>query len=522
VLDTGSVRGIHLDLKYLMPNKAYLLDWVRRLPGYGINTLLLEYEDKFPFRKYPFLRDPDAFTDEELSRFLETARQAGLRVIPLVQSLSHLEFALAHEELARLREGPDIPTMCCPLKPDSVVFLEDLYREVLAFHREDECFHLGGDEAWFLGTCDACAAEKETKGTIGMWVEHEKKLLSFLLDQGKRPIVWDDIFWKEPEAVRAAGLPGETILHAWNYNITRLGKNEEQASDAEFGGAGGVLRQVDVYRDAGHDVLGAPCLNYGQLFPRLTPSARNVTVWARKARAAEMLGVINTSWACFHVPLQAQHLLVAATGAVCREPERDIDAAWMQAWLEEEFGAPADGVPEALETLGELWEVPMSSYGRPFTPIIYCYMNMVLHYAGRQDERRKRGAYPLDWDEVDFGEIYRKGVAEVRSRDTGPVLAQLDAFLERYPPACAALRQFAETATRHTGEAEMLAVLADLKLAGARVFRHVLRNGADAAALRTQLEALKPALETVLSRACEPGGAARMLRAWWEPLYRAL
>jgi len=45
------IVGVHLDLKYIMPRKSYLLGWVRRLPEFGINTLLVEYEDRFPFRK---------------------------------------------------------------------------------------------------------------------------------------------------------------------------------------------------------------------------------------------------------------------------------------------------------------------------------------------------------------------------------------------------------------------------------------------------------------------------------------
>jgi hypothetical protein len=36
--EPGSLRGIHLDLKYPMLNRAYLKDWVKRLPGYGINA----------------------------------------------------------------------------------------------------------------------------------------------------------------------------------------------------------------------------------------------------------------------------------------------------------------------------------------------------------------------------------------------------------------------------------------------------------------------------------------------------
>ena len=61
-----AIVGIHLDLKYHMPRRAYLMEWVRELPACGINTLLVEYEDKFPFAAYPFLRDPEAFTPAEL------------------------------------------------------------------------------------------------------------------------------------------------------------------------------------------------------------------------------------------------------------------------------------------------------------------------------------------------------------------------------------------------------------------------------------------------------------------------
>src|SRR5947207_2149614 len=93
------IIGVHLDLKYLMPRKDYLTGWVRRLPELGINTLLLEYEDKFPYTTYPFLRSPSAFTPAELHEFLAAARAAKLCVIPLVPTLSHLEFALAHDEL---------------------------------------------------------------------------------------------------------------------------------------------------------------------------------------------------------------------------------------------------------------------------------------------------------------------------------------------------------------------------------------------------------------------------------------
>src|SRR5688500_16006108 len=131
------IVGVQLDLKYMMPRKEYLHRWLREIAADGINLLLLEYEDKFPFEKYSFLRHKDAFTPGELRSFLRTARECGIQVMPLVQTLSHLEFALAHEELTHLREAPDIATQINPSNPQALQFVHEMIDEVLAYHEED-------------------------------------------------------------------------------------------------------------------------------------------------------------------------------------------------------------------------------------------------------------------------------------------------------------------------------------------------------------------------------------------------
>ncbi|MEI6424994.1 MAG: family 20 glycosylhydrolase, partial [Lentisphaerota bacterium] len=319
--------GIQIDLKYNMYEKGYLLDLLDKIKSYGINTILLEYEDKFPYRKYPFLKADDAFTPAELKAFLHKARSNNLRVIPLVQSLSHMEFALDHPELAHLSEAPDIPTQICPSNPESVEFIFDLIREVLEYHQEDEFFHCGADETWFLGTCGKCADWKSEKGIIKMWAEHEKKILDFVIGQGKRPIVWDDIFWKDFESINSVDIPKQTVLMCWNYNITSL-RSKSDSNDSEFGGSGELLKQIGIYRNAGYDCIGCPCCNYGQIFPRHSTSLANTKVWAQKSASSDMLGVINSSWACFHTPLQCQLPFFSATAELLRDPELKIDELW--------------------------------------------------------------------------------------------------------------------------------------------------------------------------------------------------
>ena len=522
-VEPGSIRGIHLDLKYQIPEKAYLKEWVKRLPGYGINALLIEYEDSFPFKKYPFLSSPDAFTPAGLREFLATARGAGLTVIPLIQTYAHLEFALSHAELAHLREKPDILAKVCARKPEAVQFVKDLIAEVLEYHREDPYFHLGGDEVWHTEWCDACAERIKQVGPMQMWTDHEKPLLEFVIAQGKRPIVWDDIFWKDFESVGKVGLPPETILHAWNYNISSLTPKNADPSDLELGGAGGVLKQVDHYRKIGFASVAAPCYNVGQLFTRHTHSLKNTQVWAQKMKSAGMLGMLNTAWACFHIPLQSLNLYVAATGELCRNPDAFVDAAWQQRWLEREFGGPAAGVPEALEVLGAGWDIPAPAYERPFTPLVYGYMNMVFHYPGRHKDRQRRGAYPRDWNEIDFTDVYRRGIESSRAYpEQGKLMEQLDARLAAYPPAVAAMRAMADKATKHRDEAEMMAVFAELKYFSLRLFGHLLRGDGNAADLRRDLGRLEAPLKKALAQAWEPMGRERMWRAFYEPMTNML
>ena len=308
------IAGIQIDLKYHMPNKRRLPGLLDTLKSYGVNTILLEYEDAFPFERYRFLRAADAFTPEELRDFLAKARGIGMRVMPLAQSLAHLEFALDHKELAALREAPDIPTQICPSNPAAVQFVLDLMDEMMAYHREDEFFHCGGDEAWALGYCPTCAPRLKSVGTRGMWLEHQRKIASFVAGRGKRPVFWDDIFWEDPASIKDANLPRGTTLMCWNYNITSLAGGAGDGKDIEFGGGGNALRQVEAYHAAGYDTIGCPCCNYGQIFPRHTISLENTRVWALKARRAGMLGVVNSSWSSFHIPWQTQTALFRRHG----------------------------------------------------------------------------------------------------------------------------------------------------------------------------------------------------------------
>jgi len=500
------VIGIHLDLKYHMPHKGYLLQWVRQLAAMGHNTLLIEYEDKFPFTTYPFLQDPEGWTPAELRTFLATARDAGLRVIPLVQSLSHLEFALLHPQRAHLREMPDIPTQICPQHPQTVEFLLTLFREVLAYHQEDEYFHLGGDETWFLGTCPACKAWVDPIGKVKAWAEHQRKLIAFIQRQGKRPIVWDDIFWQKPESVADADLPKEVVLHAWNYAATSY--------------TPGKFPQIEVYHRLGHQALAAPCYDWGVLVPRRNHCLDNTRALAAKVHDAGMLGMINTGWASFHVPQPAKLANIAATARLCRG--QTVDEAWETGWYAEEYGAPAAGIPAAMEALGTLWEIPIAGYGRPITLVPYGVMDMMAWYPGGQPERQKMGCYPLDFHDIDFTALYAKKLdLAFAEPNRAATIARCRELQEGYLKAAELLGRFAQAATRKREAAALLATLAELKLAAADLVLYQLAGESTGATLHRRLCDLAGPLRLGLGYCMEPQGLERIVSMWLLPLVAA-
>lgn len=501
-----SIVGIHLDLKYLMPSKAYLNQWVRSLPHYGINTLLLEYEDKFPFQKYPFLRAEDAFTPRELQSFLAMARGAGLRVIPLVQTLSHLEFALAHPALAPLREGPGIPTQICPSNPDAVLFVRELLDEVLAFHAEDRWFHIGADEAWSLGACPACAARVAAQDALSLWMAHTRAMCGYVQARGKRPLVWDDGFWKCLERERE--LPPEAVLCSWHYGNTQ--RNPASALD----------RCASHYGRVGRAFLGIPCANWGVLLPRHRHTLDNIATVASAARDNGALGVINSAWAVFHLPLPVYALQIAATAESMRGGVLSPD--WAEETLAREYGTRVPGLTGALEALGRLWEVPVG-LERPITPMTHGYMDMILHYPEGQKDRVRQGAYPLDWNTIDFTALYRRKLDRLRALPSDSTLrTDLARLLDEAAAAVPVLSDLSASATRHPLEAALLASLGRYRWLALRALARHLDPARQDGTLPQELAACRTDLTRLLNHFYEASGTRRFLRLHMEPVETSL
>ncbi len=208
-------RGLHLDLRIqAMPIRA-LRALAEESAEAGLNTLLIEWEATFPFRKHAIISNSYAYTRQEIDGFIRHCSRLGIAVIPLQQCFGHVEYILRHARYASLRESTrDFCQVCaCRLTEAGKVFGE-IFTEIAAVH-PSPFLHIGGDETYLLGNCPACRSEADAKGKSLLYINYVKTMVRLVTALGKRPLLWADMLLKYPEAV--AELPRDTVFVDWNY-----------------------------------------------------------------------------------------------------------------------------------------------------------------------------------------------------------------------------------------------------------------------------------------------------------------
>ncbi len=321
------LRGVHLDLKGHPPTPRRLLELLDLFAHLRLNVVLAEWEDTFPWRRYPELRSPTAYAPALLRRFLARAAARGIEVIPLVQCFGHAENVLSRRRFRGLREIPDDVSEFCPSCPGSARLVIELVDDVLALMGgAARRFHLGGDEAWHMGSCPRCRRAIRTGDKDRLYMRHVAPILDHLNARGVRPILWDDMMrpWSPP-ALRALGARAD--LMAWSYG----------ADPVQPGGHGLTERHLAGYRRGGVTVWGASAYKGGDgpfaMVPDVRARTANNLAWARLARRHRLAGVVATAWSrytTFMAPCEtieaSQHTLALAAaamwdGALPRDPE---------------------------------------------------------------------------------------------------------------------------------------------------------------------------------------------------------
>jgi len=317
-----------LDLKGLPPKPARLLSLLDLFAAAGFNCLLVEWEDAFPWEADRRMRSPTAYTPQLVDDYHGRAHELGLRVIPLVQTLGHMETPLRFDDRRGLREVVDRSDAINPLAAGARELVEVMIDDVLRRTPAAAHFHLGGDEHWTFGTHPDTCAYVEKHGKAALYLQFVEPLLDRLLARGIRPILWHDMMhdWDLASLQRVSR---KADLMFWAYHghpdAARAAHNTKVLE--RFSRAGVTLWGACAYKGA--DGRGDAEV------PDTAARVANAVGWADLARRFHLRGVVATGWSRYATsrvqcePIDAALDVLVQVGRILYDgmPPRDQEIA---------------------------------------------------------------------------------------------------------------------------------------------------------------------------------------------------
>lgn len=330
-------RGVHLDLKGCPPTAERLLSLLDLFAAARYNTVLVEWEDSFPWTVDKRFRSPTAYRPEQVRAFCEKATALGLELIPLVQCLGHIETPLSIDDYAHLREIPDFEAGLNPLAPGARELIQSMVDDVLTLMPETKHFHLGGDEARTFGQNPETKAYVEAHGKGALYLHHVEPILDSLGERNIRPILWHDMMIDWSGAALEA-LARKSDLMPWVYHNDPRDAGDHCNAEIlkRFQKHGLTLWGANAYKGAeGHNVD----------LPDVPLHEKNAVAWADTARELDLVGVVATAWSRY-----------AVDTVQCNPIDSSLDSLVHVAVILHD-GQPADGgveaCVEALASVGE-------------------------------------------------------------------------------------------------------------------------------------------------------------------------
>jgi len=369
------MRGFHVDMNVAQYGRDYLEKWLREFARLGYDTIVWEVENNIEWETCPECVSPDAFSKDEFREILALSRELGLEPIPLFQTIAHCEYVLKHERYQHLAEMPGKIDQYCPRNPDLVPFLSRWIDEYLDVFGDVRYFHLGADEAWWMGKCEKCAAYVEQHSLSSLFIEHVSALGRPLIERGITPIIWADMVLHHHQALD--DLPREFLLFDWMYNLHRgdgrvrvWGKGfcyrdqippetmerfgpylfpdgDEPGRDPE------TFYTADFLADQGFRVVTCPsAASWGDTVftPRNWLHIANTFDSFHKGRQSHLCGSVLTSWSVRLHPWELQLACIDIPPFLADRPDAGIDE-FEQHFVQDRFGV--DG-PDFFRACGLL------------------------------------------------------------------------------------------------------------------------------------------------------------------------
>ncbi len=237
------VRSFHISF---LPGMLQTVHQTVRMCGLmKYSHLLIEFFGSVKLDSFPEMAFENAYEKSEILPILEEAAALGVELIPMFNCFGHAALAdnsvgvhaVLNRDLkyAALYE-PDGWSYCLS-NPKTLEILKNLRREIIDMCGEGKYFHIGGDEAHSLGTCDVC----RKKPIENLYADYINEIVEEMKPMGRRVIMWGDSMLEydrfanctdrlghkyeastgtQPDGYKALELIDKSvIINDWQYNI---------------------------------------------------------------------------------------------------------------------------------------------------------------------------------------------------------------------------------------------------------------------------------------------------------------
>jgi hypothetical protein len=219
-------RGVMLDIsRDKVPTMDTLYALIDMLAGWKINQVQLYTEHTFAYRNHRTVwQNASPMTAEEILNLDAFCRERFIELVPNQNSIGHMHRWFMHQEYLHLAETEvglttpwgtkqDYPFSLSPAVPETLVFLEELYDELLPNFTSRK-FNVGGDEAFDLGE-GRSKALAQAKGKGRLYLDYLLEIYQRVKARGRTMQFWGDIINQHPDLVPL--LPKDTIALEWGY-----------------------------------------------------------------------------------------------------------------------------------------------------------------------------------------------------------------------------------------------------------------------------------------------------------------
>jgi len=267
---------------------------IRLCAFYKYSHLLIEFFGSFKFECNAALSLDNAFTKEQLKPLINEGIALGLEFVPMYNHFGHAAcYSNKMSGHVILEQAPELLSLfepdgwCfCLSNPNTKKLLKSIRNELIELFGEGSYLHIGGDEAYSIGTCDICKEVPIEK----LYSDYINEIANEMKSRNRRVIIWGDSMlsfydWEQKTDSFGHKYIASEGVHENSYKSLYLLDKSVIINDWQYFIWDSCVETSNHFKSLGFDVIPA---SYDEV--------KNTDALCEAARKYNYLGQMQTVW----------------------------------------------------------------------------------------------------------------------------------------------------------------------------------------------------------------------------------